>query len=173
MGHDPVPTFEKFALSMKLHRQFIRNTHLDLHISQFNGCSRWVDVVTLKYVSLFIGLQELHLTLVLPDHCSNQEQYLYMRAHEDLNYSKFPEMWPDLTGVLCSLISFFRQHKLQSQRITCLIIGGYNATTIGLTVPHRWDVNYHRKLAEEVRKNVLDYRPRLLSAGDSGIAHDG
>jgi hypothetical protein len=171
--HDPVLTFEKFALSMKLHRQFIRNMHLDLHITQFNGYSRWIDVLTPKYVSLFTGLQELHLTLVLPDNCSNQEQYLYMRAHEYLNYSKFPEMWPDPTGVLRSLISFFRQHKLQSQRTTCLIMGGYNATTIGLTLPHRWDVNNHRKLAEEVRKNVLDYQPRMLSAGDSEIAYDG
>ena len=72
MGHDPVLTFEKFALSMKLHRQFIRNMHLDLHISQFNSCSRWIDVLTPKYVSLFIGLQELHLTLVLPDHCQSR-----------------------------------------------------------------------------------------------------
>ena len=81
-------------------------------------------------------------------------------------------MWPDPTGVLRSLISFFRQRKLQSQRTTCLVMGGYNAITIGLTVPHSWDVNDHRKLAEEVRKNVLDYRLRLLSAGDSGIAYD-
>lgn len=106
MSHDPVLTFEKSALSMKLHRQFIRNMRLSLHISQFNSCSRWIYVLTPKYVSLFTGLQELHLTLVLLDRCSNQEQYLYMRAHEDLNYSKFPEMWPDPTGVLRSLISF-------------------------------------------------------------------
>ena len=173
MSHDPVLTFEKSALSMKLHRQFIRNMRLSLHISQFNSCSRWIYVLTPKYVSLFTGLQELHLTLVLLDRCSNQEQYLYMRAHEDLNYSKFPEMWPDPTGVLRSLISFFRQHRLQSQRTTYLIMGGYNAITIGFTVPHKLDVNDHRKLAEEVRRNVLDYRLRLLSAGDSGIAYDG
>jgi len=171
-GHDPTLTFEKFALSMKLHRQFIRNMHLDLHISQFDSYG-WIDVLTPEYASLFTGLQELHLTLVLSDHCSNQEQYLYMRAHEYLNYSKCPKMWPDPTGVLRSLISFFRQHKLRSQRTTCLVMSGSNATTIRLTLPHRWDVNDHRKLAEEVRKNVLDYQPRMLSAGDSEIAYDG
>ena len=52
-------------------------------------------------------------------------------------------------------------------------MGGYNATTIELTVPHTWDVNDHRKLGEEVRKNVLDYQLRLLSARDSGTAYDG
>jgi hypothetical protein len=174
MGHDPVLTFEKFALSMELHGQSIRNMHLDLDLSQFNNCTRWTEVLTPEYVALFAGLQELHLTLILPDHYSNQEQYFYMRAHEYLDYKKYPTMWPDPSGVLRSLILSFRQHQLQSQRTTCLIMGGgCGPISASLPLPYRWDVNDHRKLAEAVRKNILDHRPRPLFAGDTEIACDG